>query len=74
MRCEQVVGQGFPIRKLQDFEFVTGKHADLGFERMRRVRITRDHHNQAVVTAPDFSQGQSQRGAVGGTPLTALLG
>ena len=74
VRRKQVVGQGFPIRKLQHFEAVAGKYRNLRFQRMRGVRIAGDHDDEAGMATPGFSQGERQRRAVRRVPLPALFG
>ena len=74
MRREQVVGQGFPIGKLQHFQIGTGKCAYRGFQRVRGMGVVRDHHQRTIVAVGRFSQGQAERGTVRGNPLATLPG
>ena len=47
MRREEIVGQRFPVREMQHVEIAAGERAELGFERVRRVRVARDRDDEA---------------------------
>ena len=73
MRSEQVVGQGFPVGKLQHLESGAGEYGDFAFERMRAMGVARDHDDDAGMAPGGLGQGQGKGGAVRCVPLAALL-
>ena len=75
---KQVVRQGFPIRKMQHIDRVSriggaGEDAQVGFERMRRLRIAHDRDNDAGVRARGLGDRQRSSAAVRRVPEAALL-
>ena len=74
VRREQVVGQGFPVRKLEHLQITAGEHRQFRFERVRGVRIVRDRDDNAVVGAPGLGECQRECGAIRRGPVAALPG
>ena len=51
MRREEIVGQRFPVGEMQHVEIAAGEHGELGFERVRCVRVARDRDDETRVRA-----------------------
>lgn len=73
MRRKQIVGQGFPIGELQHFDCIVREYADFGLERMRAVRIARDHDDDTGVPTCGFGDDQSERRTVRRVPVATLF-
>ena len=73
MRREKIVRQRFPVGEMQYVDVAAGEDAELGFERVRRVRIARDRDDEPRVRVSRFGERKRKRGSVRRVPVTALL-
>ena len=73
MRREQVVGQGFPVRELQDLEPGSCEHRELRLQCMGRMGVVGDRNDDARMHAAGFGERERETGAVRCRPVAALF-